>query len=493
MKRISVSLKMVIITVTFYIIPIFLDLPIGRFNHDFFWLLYLIPVIGASYHFGRKVGFHFAAIGMTIYSSWELREFFLEYNIHHHDNLFEVIVIDIILVLTVLLVGTLSDKIKNEQEQGQKKNEYFEKVIQALTTNQIKSEESFRASKEMLLRTFREIPVPLFIITCDDGTFLEVNESFKTLTGYTREELLSRKSDVFHEMIRTTDSTSSNLETRFLTKNGQTRTGLFSFQPLQLFTDTTYMLCTCIDITDLNILREELTRLDRLNLIGVMAAGLGHEIRNPLTTVRGYLQFLGAKKEFAQAKDHFDLMISELDHSNAIITEFLSLAKTKPNETELEDYNINEIIKRLYPLMVTDAMCDGNIIQLNLNPIPNIKLNVKEIRQLIINLVRNGLEAMKSDGILLIRTYVEDRETILAIQDHGCGISPEVLNKLGTPFLSTKDTGTGLGLAVCYGIAKRHNAALNVQTGPTGTTFYLKFHCQGNCLFPNRGNKVDCA
>lgn len=479
-------------------IPLFLDIPKGRHYHDFFWLLYLVPVVGASYHLGRRVGLTFAVIGGFICSSWELREFFLSSNNHHRDNLFEVIVIDTLLIVTALMIGTLTNRLKNEKEQAQKQDEYFENVIHALTSKKVKSEELLRAYKEILIKVFDEIQIPLFVINSIDGTFIEINKSFETLTGYVQKDILGNDCNIFKLLLgnKTREKPNGkqikeifpyeNFEAQFRTKTEGTRTGLFSFQSLQL-PNSAGILCTCIDITDLTLLKAEIARLDRLNLIGVMAAGLGHEIRNPLTTVRGYLQFLGAKTEFAQAKDHFDLMISELDHSNAIITEFLSLAKTKSTETELEDYNINEIIKRLYPLMVANAMSIDNVIQLNLNPIPNIKLNVKEIRQLIVNLVRNGLESMTSNGILSIITYVENREIILAIQDQGCGISPEILNKLGTPFLSTKDTGTGLGLAVCFGIVERHNATLKAQTGPTGTTFYVKFQCYENYSFPNCG------
>ncbi|MHB1418641.1 MAG: ATP-binding protein [Bacillota bacterium] len=102
-------------------------------------------------------------------------------------------------------------------------------------------------------------------------------------------------------------------------------------------------------------------------------------------------------------------------------------------------------------------------------------LDENEIRQLIVNLVNNGVEAMEPGGVLVIETYMDGQDVILKIEDHGKGISPEVLNNLGTPFITTKEKGTGLGLAVCYSIALRHNAHIDVQTSPSGTAFSVRF------------------
>lgn len=105
-------------------------------------------------------------------------------------------------------------------------------------------------------------------------------------------------------------------------------------------------------------------------------------------------------------------------------------------------------------------------------------LDEKEIKQLIFNLVRNGLEAMKPGQTLTIKTYVEGTTAVLAVQDQGSGIKPEIMDKIGTPFFTTKDHGTGLGLAICYSIAKRHKAAIDIETGAHGTTFFVRFNLE---------------
>ena len=216
-----------------------------------------------------------------------------------------------------------------------------------------------------------------------------------------------------------------------------------------------------------------MSQLDRMNLIGEMAASIGHEIRNPLTTVRGYLQFFSMKKNFSEYEENFSIMIQELDRANLIITEFLSLAKNK--KVDLVSNNLNVIISKIYPLLQADAIGSGKNIVLKLGDIPNILIDENEIKQYILNLVRNGLDAIKYKGIVSITTHMDDQNIILEIQDNGEGIDKDVLAKLGTPFVTTKDSGTGIGIPICYRIAEHHNAKLDIQTSSAGTTFTIKF------------------
>lgn len=166
-------------------------------------------------------------------------------------------------------------------------------------------------------------------------------------------------------------------------------------------------------------------------------------------------------------------MIEELDRANSIITEFLSLAKNK--QVNLKPQNLNQVIKALFPLIQADALVSDKYIHMELKEIPDLLLDEKEIRQLILNLVRNGLEAMTPGATLTLKTFLEGDEVVFSVQDKGKGMEPGVLEKIGTPFFTTKDNGTGLGLAVCFSIAARHNAIIKVETDPAGTTFYVKF------------------
>jgi signal transduction histidine kinase len=233
-------------------------------------------------------------------------------------------------------------------------------------------------------------------------------------------------------------------------------------------------ICALIkDITEKKKYEKELKRLSGLQLIGQMAAGISHEIRNPMTTVRGFLQLLKEANNFEKYKQYIGIMIEELDRANSIITEFLSMSNTRTSD--LQELSLNSILYDIAPLIEIDAFNQNKYVKIDTQTIPKLLLNRNEIRQLIINLYRNGLEAMEEGKTLTIRTYKENGCVILAFVDQGEGIKPEVLEKLGTPFFTTKEKGTGLGLGVSYAIAARHHAKIEVQTSVEGSTFFVNF------------------
>lgn len=349
------------------------------------------------------------------------------------------------------------------------------------------AEKTLRKSEERY-RTIFETTGTATIIIEEDTTISLANTEFERLSGYSKEELEGKKSwtdfvekddlermKEYHRMRRTDPNAAPrNYEYRFIDRQGNVRD---VFVTIAMVPGTKKSVASLLDITERKRTEKDITRLDRLHLVGQMAAGIGHEIRNPMTTIRGFLQMLGSKKECTQYHEYFVLMIEELDRANSIITEFLSMARNNP--VEMKRQNFNSIAKALSPLITADAMNSNKNVIVELGDIPDLLLNEKEVRQLILNLVRNGLEAMSPGGYLAIKTFIDAGEVVLSVQDQGKGIDPSMLDKLGTPFFTTKETGTGLGLAISYSIAARHNATINVETGDTGTTFFVRFGKQG--------------
>lgn len=158
------------------------------------------------------------------------------------------------------------------------------------------------------------------------------------------------------------------------------------------------------DITEKKKYEYEIAKLSRLNLIGEMAAGISHEVRNPMTTVRGFLQMLSEKQDCAKYRSYFELMIEELDRANSIIAEFLSIGKSTPSV--LKRKNLNSIIKAIIPLIQADAVGQDKYVEVETSDIPDIMLYGREIRQVILNLCRNGLDAMSRGKCLKIRTFL---------------------------------------------------------------------------------------
>ncbi|MPN24361.1 Sporulation kinase A [bioreactor metagenome] len=137
--------------------------------------------------------------------------------------------------------------------------------------------------------------------------------------------------------------------------------------------------------------------------------------------------------------------------------------------------NLKSVVEALLPLIQADALEQGKYLVAHLEAVEDVTLNDNEIRQVILNLARNGLDAMARRGCLTVSTFTDGSDIVLAIQDQGCGIPPEIAEKIGTPFFTTKENGTGLGLGVCYDIVGRHNATIDYKTGKDGTTFYVRF------------------
>lgn len=314
-----------------------------------------------------------------------------------------------------------------------------------------------------------------------------ISPSVMHLTGYSPEEYYTNNQLVF-TLIHPDDHTLLKDFTRNFPKNIETPLTLRLIRKDQ----TTLWLeqkCTPIfsengdlialhgiirDITTRKNLEKITSMLDRMNVVGSMAATVAHEIRNPMTTVRGYLQVMGRREKYQEDKEIFKLMIAEIDRANTIIKEYLSLSREK--RANLEKNSLNAIIEALYPLIQADANSAKIFLTLNLGTIPDLLLDENEIRQLLLNLVRNSIEAMPNGGNLAIHTFQEENYVVLAVSDQGSGIPSDILDKLGTPFITTKDTGTGLGLPMCYQIVHRHNAKIKISTHHEGTTFLVYFN-----------------
>jgi len=333
---------------------------------------------------------------------------------------------------------------------------------------------------QQFVRVFNACPALMAIYREKDFVYIAANDAWFNCLGFQRNDVIGHSEEELNTLGLAEQRKSIGgfdlekpEECQVRTKQGEIREWLVSKARLQLDGDECILLAS-IDITISKHLEKEIARLDRLNLIGEMAAGVAHEIRNPMTVVKGYLQFLSSKASDSMI-EQFGIALDELETVEQIITDFLSLARNKLSEPKSQ--NLNAIINGVIPLIHTDAIKRGIDLNVNLaKEMPNLLLNEKEIKQLLLNLARNGMEAMNQDGALTIETSVNSDSVCLCVVDCGCGVCKEYREKIFDPFFTTKDNGTGLGLSVCAGIVRRHNGSIEVESEEgKGTRFIVTF------------------
>jgi PAS domain S-box-containing protein len=227
------------------------------------------------------------------------------------------------------------------------------------------------------------------------------------------------------------------------------------------------------DITERKKTEEVLHRQDKLAAVGQLAAGVAHEIRNPLTSMKGYAEFLTLDEKDPERLEFINIILDEIERVNTIVEDFMVLAK--PKMVELEEKNVVPVIKNVVSLLEFEARkkhvklsfeCPHEIIQ--------IECDENRLKQVFLNFIKNGIEAMPNGGELHVKTMIHDNNVQISIQDTGVGIPKEKLKQIGEPFYTTKKNGNGLGLMVSFKIIENHNGKVFVESEPNkGTTFNI--------------------
>ena len=230
------------------------------------------------------------------------------------------------------------------------------------------------------------------------------------------------------------------------------------------------------DLSELKKLQREIQRHDRFVALGKMAAGVAHEVRNPLSSIKGFATLLGSKfKEGSREQEAAELLVQEAERLNRSITELLNYAR--PAALQKHDVNIGELVTSSLRLISSDAQALGVKIHLNVaDEIPPIFADRDKINQVLLNLYLNGLQAMEESGrekVLRVSAHpdVTGGFIVIELQDSGKGISKDDIEKVFDPYFTTKADGTGLGLALAYKIIDEHNGTIRFfSTEGEGTT-----------------------
>ncbi|MGE6753723.1 ATP-binding protein [Rossellomorea sp. NPDC071047] len=222
-----------------------------------------------------------------------------------------------------------------------------------------------------------------------------------------------------------------------------------------------------------NRIKKELMKAEKFTIVSQLAASVAHEIRNPMTTVRGFMQLLQRETLTTEQKSFIDISIQELDHAQDVINQYLSLAK--PQTEEYEVFSLTDTMNESVDVMSTYAVMSSIEIKKNIEAGLMIKGIKIEVKQVLLNLLKNAIEAVKEDGEITAKaTLQNDGRIMIVIQDNGVGMPPDQLKVLGRPYYSTKEKGTGLGLTVCYQLVKQMKGEVQVESERgVGTTFRI--------------------
>ncbi|MCM3568706.1 ATP-binding protein [Neobacillus mesonae] len=227
------------------------------------------------------------------------------------------------------------------------------------------------------------------------------------------------------------------------------------------------------DITEKNTMQEQLRKSETLNVIGELAAGIAHEIRNPMTALKGFIQLLegSIRKEHSM---YYQVITAELERIDTIINEFLLLAK--PQAIRFQEKDIIQIMRETIDLLHAHAVLYNVQFVTNYEKgnLP-IFCEPNQLKKVFINLIKNAIEVMPNGGKISVTIKrIEDGQIYIAIQDEGTGISKEKIKKLGEPFYTTKERGTGLGLMVSYKIIEEHKGKIRIESEEgNGSVFYV--------------------
>ncbi len=327
--------------------------------------------------------------------------------------------------------------------------------------------------------------------TNEKGEIIFLNQAWTQMTGYDIDECLGTMYNQYFDQeervvqhllsVIKEHKDAGRVELQLLHKEGKKVWGDVHYK---LYFDEHHQFTggigTVADITKQKQAKLELERSNqqlqmqaqKLAVAGQIAAGIAHEVRNPLTSVNGFLQLM--KTQYPERTDYFDIIFSEIKRIDFVLSELLVLAK--PQSVHFQEVQLHELLEQVITLLKTNAVLSNIDLK---QPFKSqdagaILADANQMKQLFINLIKNAIEAMPEGGSIYISTEKVLNEWKITIQDEGKGMSEEDIQKIYDPFFSTKKEGTGLGLTICATILKDHHGRMDVSSElGKGTAFHI--------------------
>ncbi|MCA0756217.1 PAS domain S-box protein [Paenibacillus sp. N4] len=336
-------------------------------------------------------------------------------------------------------------------------------------TNQLKDAAAELRSTKQYLESFVNQTSDAIHVADLDGRITQVNRAFEKMYGWTGEEIVGKPLENIplehagsHRELKATvlsGGSVTDFETVRITKSGSPIDISITISPIRDEAGAIIAIASISrNITSRKQTEEMIRRSEKLSVVGQIAAGVAHEVRNPLTTLRGFVQL--QKQKGSLPPSHLDIMLNELDQINMIVSEFLVFAK--PQASRYQSIKPENLVGDTMLLLDSEAKMSN--VQLRMTAekeLPLIIGEANQLKQVFVNVIKNGMEAMPGGGELSIDIARHgDGMIVLRFKDQGCGIAAEDLHRLGEPFFTKKDSGNGLGLMVSQQIIAGHKGSI---------------------------------
>ncbi|MFD2170374.1 PAS domain-containing sensor histidine kinase [Tumebacillus lipolyticus] len=343
-----------------------------------------------------------------------------------------------------------------------------------LYSRALRAEEQSRRSKEYLESFINHTTDAIGLFDLD-GKLVHVNKASELIFGYTVEEQIGKDvqtlpNEDYREEVRAMHrhlrrgGDISGFQTVRKRKDGRLVDVSISYTPIRDREGNVVAFANILrDISEQKRTEELLRNTEKLSLIGELAAGVAHEIRNPLTSLRGFVQLMNEEKA-SKYSVYYGIMLEELDRINFIVTELLMLGK--PQADHYKQKHPKRLVEELTRLFGPEALLHNvQIFTEFAENLPLIKCEETQIKQVFLNLLKNSVEAMPGGGMVMIKVFpVGSNQVMFRFIDQGSGIPEEMLPRLGEPFYTTKEKGTGLGLLVSFKIIKYHQGSVKIDS-----------------------------
>jgi len=224
------------------------------------------------------------------------------------------------------------------------------------------------------------------------------------------------------------------------------------------------------------LMRDEIQRSEKMQVLGELASTIAHEIRNPMTVAKGFVQLLRTRVTDETGERYSALALEELNRAESIISDYLMYAKPQPGV--IECIHVGDKLRNIMNLMEPFVRANGHDLEFDADETIYVQGDSKKFSQVLVNIAKNAVEAMEYGGKLTMRAHREGRKAIIEIADTGVGMTDEQMQRLGNPFYSTKERGTGLGLMVSYRIIQAMSGEIKVHSARgKGTKFSIVLPC----------------